>query len=522
MKPAIIVTGAAAGIGREFARIAAGEGLCLVLVDRSREPLERLTGELAANNVKVHALTIDLTDQRAGETVELELAARDLYCDVLVNNAGFGLVGRAVDIGVAEHLKLIELHILALTELTLRFLPGMIARRHGGVINVSSIAGYMAGPNMAAYNASKAYINAFTAALASEVADTGVTVTCLSPGKVLTTFWDRLPINHTSPFKLLPSIGAREVAAAGWHGFRSGKALVIPLAFYRVAAALLSVTSAHVIMRVTGGVFRSSASLPPLTQPGLKPAIVVTGASSGIGRELARLAARECIDVVLVARSRDALESLAGDIAATGTPAHVVVVDLSRFDAGETIERALVERGLYCDVVVNNAGVCLAGPAARIGLALQMKLLAVNVRSLTELTMQFLPAMVARGRGGVLNVGSIGARMAAPNMAVYHASKAYVASLSDALACETAGAGVTVTCLSPGVVRTPLVDRLPLKRGPLFKLIPTSSAHFVAEAGWRGFRAGVPLVIPSWIDRAMAWMFLILPRAAIPRVPVRD
>jgi short-subunit dehydrogenase len=119
MKPAIIVTGAAAGIGREFARIAAGEGLCLVLVDRSREPLERLTGELAANNVKVHALTIDLTDQRAGETVELELAGRDLYCDVLVNNAGFGLVGRAVDIGVAEHLKLIELHTLALTELTL-------------------------------------------------------------------------------------------------------------------------------------------------------------------------------------------------------------------------------------------------------------------------------------------------------------------------------------------------------------------------------------------------------------------
>jgi short-subunit dehydrogenase len=225
--------------------------------------------------------------------------------------------------------------------------------------------------------------------------------------------------------------------------------------------------------------------------------------------------------MMLVARSQDALAKLAEELTSSGTSAYTLPIDLANSDAGDTIENALKERGLYCDVIVNNAGICLAGPAAELGRSEQMQLVDVNIRALTELTLRFLPGMVARGRGGVLNLGSIGSYMSAPNMAVYHASKAYVQSFSAALAAEVADTGVTVTCLSPGVVRTPLVDRLALARTRLVKLAPRSNARDTARAGWRGFRAGKRLVIPRMVDRVLATIFFLLPRRIIPRVPVK-
>jgi hypothetical protein len=239
----------------------------------------------------------------------------------------------------------------------------------------------------------------------------------------------------------------------------------------------------------------------------MTPAIVVTGAASGIGRELARQAARDGAFMLLVDRSHDALESFAAELTSSGTQAHALSIDLLTPNAGEIIENALKERGLYCDVLVNNAGVGLVGLAIEIDRSEHMRLVDINLRALTELTLRFLPGMVARGRGGVLNLGSIGSYMSAPNMAVYHASKAYVQSFSAALAAEVADTGVTVTCLSPGVVRTPLVDRLPLARTRLVKLAPRSNARDTARAGWRGFRAGKSLVIPRMVDRVLATIF---------------
>ena len=128
------------------------------------------------------ALALDLHDPQALARIETALSERGLYCDVLVNSAGFGVFGPAAEMAAAEQLRLLDVNIRALTELTLRFLPAMIARGRGGILNVGSITGYATGPNMAAYYASKAYVNSFTAALACEVAGSGVTVTCLAAG----------------------------------------------------------------------------------------------------------------------------------------------------------------------------------------------------------------------------------------------------------------------------------------------------------------------------------------------------
>jgi uncharacterized protein len=228
MKPAIVVTGAASGIGRALARVAAREGIAMVLVDRSQQAIQQLVAELAGSGAQAHGLCVDLAERDAGQRIENALSERDLYCDVLVNSAGFGVFGPAAEADREEQLRLLDVNMRALTELTLRFVPAMIARRHGGVLNVGSITGYMPGPNIALYGASKAYVRSFTAALGAELAGTGVTVTCLSPGIARTAFFVDSRFTQTRLYKLMPHAEAPKIAEAGWRAFRAGKRLVIP------------------------------------------------------------------------------------------------------------------------------------------------------------------------------------------------------------------------------------------------------------------------------------------------------
>jgi uncharacterized protein len=248
-----------------------------------------------------------------------------------------------------------------------------------------------------------------------------------------------------------------------------------------------------------------------------QPAIVVTGASSGIGRELAYVAARERCLMVLVALNRPALDELAVEIGRFGVRAHALALDLADREAGRYIDDALSAIGAYCDVLVNCAGFGVFGPAAPGERHEQLQLLDVNVRALTELSLRFLPGMIERGSGGVLNVGSISGYMPGPNMATYFASKAYVASFTAALAAEVRGSGVTVTCLCPGIVRTAFFDRLGV-RTRLFKLAPRGNAPAIAAIGWRGFRAGKRLVIPRLIDRIMVGVAILMPKTILLRL----
>jgi short-subunit dehydrogenase len=247
----------------------------------------------------------------------------------------------------------------------------------------------------------------------------------------------------------------------------------------------------------------------------MKPAIVVTGASSGNGRELARVAAREGSVMVLLDQSQQALEDVVAELGRCGVQAHALCFNLADRDAGQGVEDALSELGVYCDILVNSAGFGVFGPAAEADREEQLSLLDVNARALTELTLRFLPGMVARRRGGILNVGSTTGYVPGPNMAVYYASKAYVRSFTAALTAELAGTGVTVTCLSPGIVRTAFFERAAVGKTRLFKLMPRSNVPEIAEVGWRAFRAGKPLVIPGLTNRVILLVCRLLPDAVV-------
>lgn len=250
MNPATVVTGAASGIGRELARCAARDGAVVVLVDRSQEGLAELTAELGNAGAQAHEVLLDLVSDNAGERMENALAERGLFCDVLVNSAGFGVFGAATQADRQLQLELVDVNIRALTELTLRFVPGMVARRRGRILNIGSITGHVPGPNLAAYHASKAYVRSFTAALAAELKGTGVTATCLAPGIVVSPFFLRTGFNKTRLARLMPRSTAREVATAGWRASQDGKAVVMPGLWNRAIIAACGLVPHALLLRL--------------------------------------------------------------------------------------------------------------------------------------------------------------------------------------------------------------------------------------------------------------------------------
>ncbi len=184
-----LVTGASAGIGRELARLFARDGASLVLVARRRDRLEQLAVELrGAGAPSVLVVDLDLGDRGAPSAIEAAVAAAGLEIDVLVNNAGFGSNGTFAALDAARELEMVQVNIAAVVDLTRRFLPGMLARRQGRILNIGSTAGFQPGPFMATYYASKAFVNSFTEGLAFELRGTGVSATLSCPGPVATEF----------------------------------------------------------------------------------------------------------------------------------------------------------------------------------------------------------------------------------------------------------------------------------------------------------------------------------------------
>ncbi len=251
---------------------------------------------------------------------------------------------------------------------------------------------------------------------------------------------------------------------------------------------------------------------------GARPAVVVTGASAGIGRAIAVCAAREKNAVVLVARSAEGLEETAQQVRAAGGEAFCLAMDLAGDGAVGRLSGFLADHGLRCDVLVNNAGYGLRGEAAVLPAAGQLGIIDLNVRALVELTLHFLPGMRTRGRGGVINLGSVAGFLPGPHMAMYYASKAFVRSFSDALHEEMRGTGVNVTCVAPGPVRTKFLEKAGARRAPLFRFMHKADVDFVAERAWRGFRRGRRMVVPGLQAKATAFMARLMPTAAMLRI----
>ena len=237
----VLITGASSGIGRELTRCFAADGCHLILLARNTEALETLAKELRqAHKIEALVLTADLSRPETPAHIFKELQGRGIMVDVLVNNAGFGANGAFAGLPLQRQLEMIQVNITALTNLTGRFLPGMIERRRGGVLNVGSVAGFLPGPGMAIYFATKAYVLSFTEALAEELTGTGVTATALCPGPTATNFGN---ISHGQKMRRLntPKMPAATVASYGHRAFRKGKPLAIPGWQYQVLLLLLRI-----------------------------------------------------------------------------------------------------------------------------------------------------------------------------------------------------------------------------------------------------------------------------------------
>jgi hypothetical protein len=242
---------------------------------------------------------------------------------------------------------------------------------------------------------------------------------------------------------------------------------------------------------------------------------LITGASSGIGRELADLFAADGHALILVARRKQRLEALAEEL----TRKHAVDVavrsyDLAEPDSPKSIFEQLQKEGREVDYLVNNAGFGLGGAFQTLPMEDQLKMIAVNVTSPTHLTRLFLPGMLQRGTGGVLNVASTAAFQPGPYLAVYYATKAYVLSLSEALATELAGSGLKISCLAPGPTKTEFAERANVEDSLLFRA-SVMEARKVAEIGYRGFHKGKTLIIPGFLNRCGPVLVRCLPRSLV-------
>ncbi|CAN5798491.1 SDR family oxidoreductase [soil metagenome] len=248
----VLITGASSGIGRELAELFASDGSDLVLVARRKNLLDQLADKLSSRyGVRAVVMPTDLGAAGAVQEMAHRLSSMSLRIDVLVNSAGFGARGSFTTLPSERLMEMVEVNIAAVTHLTRLFLPSMVQRKRGGVINLGSVAGFLPGPNMATYYASKAYILAFSEALQEEVRGTGVTVCCVAPGPTDTEFVQQAGLEGVRFFRL-GAMDATTVARSGYRGFRSGRALVVPGVSNKAATFLLRFSPRLLTRRLSG------------------------------------------------------------------------------------------------------------------------------------------------------------------------------------------------------------------------------------------------------------------------------
>nr|WP_183604417.1 SDR family oxidoreductase [Paenibacillus phyllosphaerae] len=225
----VLITGASSGIGYELAKLFAQDHYRLILVARNRQRLEQIREELLHWTQDIAVIEKDLSRAGAAEEVYREVRAQEREVQVLVNNAGFGLTGHFAELPIASQLQMIQLNIAALTELTHLFAQDMIAGRYGRILNVGSVASFVATPSMSVYAATKAYVLSFSESLGSELRRRGdITVTALCPGPTKTNFAKAAQMGELETWFNKVSMSPEAVARAGYNGLKARKAVVIP------------------------------------------------------------------------------------------------------------------------------------------------------------------------------------------------------------------------------------------------------------------------------------------------------
>lgn len=223
----VLITGATTGIGYELAKLYANDGNNLILVARDEQRLREVKEELSLYSIKVYTIVLDLSEDKSCEKVLDFVDKKNISVDILINNAGLGTFGYISEIEMEKELKLIDVNIRALTELTKTFLPIMIEHGEGAIMNVASTAAFCAGPKMAVYYASKAYVLNFTEALHEEVKNSEIKISCLCPGPVKTSFQEKSGIKKSEGVKNT-LMSAKDVAEIAYKDFKKGKVIIIP------------------------------------------------------------------------------------------------------------------------------------------------------------------------------------------------------------------------------------------------------------------------------------------------------
>lgn len=248
----VLVTGASSGIGLELAKCFAAEKSNLILTARNREALDKLAAELREQfQIQVHIFTADLAKPESSRQLFDEITKSGIKVDVLVNNAGFGLCGSFAELSLPRQMEIIQVNVAALVELTGLFLPRMIQCRRGGILNVGSVAGFLPGPNMTIYFATKAFVMSFSEALREELRGTGVFVTDLCPGPTETNF-SRVARGDRTRKVSTTKMSAAKVARIGHADFRRGKCLSIPGVSNKILVALAQLLPRRFVTRLAG------------------------------------------------------------------------------------------------------------------------------------------------------------------------------------------------------------------------------------------------------------------------------
>jgi len=249
-----------------------------------------------------------------------------------------------------------------------------------------------------------------------------------------------------------------------------------------------------------------------------KPVALVTGASGGIGFDLAHVFAENGYDLVVSARSEGELKDLAADLQQKhGTEMLVIPGDLSRPEFPPLIFERMQEAGIELDVLVNNAGYAAYGYFTELDLDRQLRMIRLNAEAVVHLTGLILPGMVARGRGKILNLASLAGFQGGPLMAAYYATKAFVLHYSEALAFECRGSGVTVTALCPGFTASGFEARAGMKPS-LLHWIGAMDSRRVAEAGFAGLMAGKKMIIPGFLNKIWVLVPRLFPRSLVSAI----
>ena len=254
--PTVLITGASSGIGLELAKLFAKDGNNLVIVARREELLNKIAGDLSNEfGVDVKVIAKDLTLENSAREIYEQLKDKDI--DVVVNNAGFGAVGPISELEYERQKEMVNLNIRALTELTRLFLPGLIEKNSGGILNVGSLAGFQPGPYASVYYATKAFVLSFTEGLKEELSGSNLKISCLAPGPTNTEFGEVSGLDRSFLFKF-GTMGAREVAEAGYKGFLNGETVVIPGFSNKLLPLLVRLSPRFLVRKITSRLNRSA------------------------------------------------------------------------------------------------------------------------------------------------------------------------------------------------------------------------------------------------------------------------